>query len=71
MGGELNQGRMHVGERERDLGAPWPGSKPWSECKATGYYPDTPPWIAGWLVVIVDNVMHILINGLAIAYFAS
>ena len=50
---------------------PWPGSKPWSECKATGYYPDTPPWAAGWLVVIVDNLMHILINGFAIAYFAG
>lgn len=50
---------------------PWPGSRPWSECKATGYYPDTPEWAAGWLVVIVDNLMHILINGFAIAYIAS
>ena len=50
---------------------PWPGGRPWSECKETGYHPDTPPWVAGWLVVIVDNLMHILINGFAIAYFAG
>ncbi|NIM70571.1 MAG: DUF3307 domain-containing protein, partial [Xanthomonadales bacterium] len=45
---------------------PWPGSRPWSECKATGFDPDTPAWSAGWLVVIIDNLMHILINGFAI-----
>jgi hypothetical protein len=38
---------------------PWPGSAPWSECSKTG---------AGWLVIIIDNVMHILINGVAINY---
>ncbi len=47
---------------------PWPGSRPWSECKATGFGPDTPPWVAGWLVVIIDNLVHILVNGLAITY---
>ncbi len=47
---------------------PWPGSAAWSECQKTGFHPDTPPWLAGWLVIIVDNIMHILINGLAITY---
>jgi hypothetical protein len=47
---------------------PWPGSAPWSECTKTGFRPDTPPWLAGWLVIIVDNIMHIVINALAIAY---
>jgi hypothetical protein len=47
---------------------PWPGSAPWYECSKTGFHPDTQPWLAGWLVIIIDNVMHILINGLAIAY---
>lgn len=47
---------------------PWPGSAPWSECEETGFHPDTQPWIAAWLVIIIDNIMHILINGLAIAY---
>jgi hypothetical protein len=49
---------------------PWPGSSPWSECRETGFHPDTPTWPAGWLVIIVDNIMHIVINGLALHYFA-
>lgn len=47
---------------------PWPGSLPWSDCRETGYSPDTPTWLAGWLVIIIDNIIHITINGLAIAY---
>ena len=47
---------------------PWPGARPWSECSKTGFPPDTPPWMAGWLVIIIDNVLHVLINGLAIHY---
>lgn len=47
---------------------PWPGSLPWSECTETGYPPDTPPWMARWLLIIVDNILHVLINGVAIYY---
>lgn len=47
---------------------PWPGSATWAESSKTGYHPDTPPWLAGWLVIIVDNTLHILTNGLAIAW---
>lgn len=47
---------------------PWPGSASWSECARTGFHPDSPPWMAAWLVIIIDNIMHILINGAAIAY---
>ena len=36
---------------------PWPGSAAWPECRATGFHPDTPPWMATWLVIIIDNVM--------------
>lgn len=50
---------------------PWPGSAPWRECSRTGFHPDTPPWIAAWLVIIIDNIMHIVINGLAIAYIGT
>ncbi|MDH3990903.1 MAG: DUF3307 domain-containing protein [Gammaproteobacteria bacterium] len=50
---------------------PWPGSAPWSECSKTGYHPDTPPWLAGWLLIIVDNIMHIVINGLALTYIGA
>jgi hypothetical protein len=34
----------------------------------TGFTPDTPPWLAVWLLIIVDNCAHILINGLALKY---
>ena len=47
---------------------PWPGSAPWSECRQTGFHPDTPRWLSGWLVIIIDNILHILTNGLAIAF---
>jgi hypothetical protein len=40
----------------------------WSECSDTGYHRDRPPWMAVWLMIIADNVMHILINGLALEY---
>lgn len=45
---------------------PWPGSRPWSECEKTGYPPETPPYLAAWLLILVDNIIHILINGAAI-----
>lgn len=48
---------------------PWPGSRPWAECTKTGYPPDTPIWMSTWLLIIVDNIIHIVINGLAIYYF--
>lgn len=48
---------------------PWPGSRPWAECSKTGYPPDMPIWMSTWLLIIVDNTIHIVINGLAIYYF--
>jgi hypothetical protein len=48
---------------------PWPGSKPWSECRETGFANNgLPPYLSAWLVIIVDNIMHVVINGLAISY---
>jgi len=47
---------------------PWPGSDSWYERSTTGFPPDTPPWLAGWLLIIVDNTLHVLINGVAIHY---
>lgn len=41
---------------------------PWSECQGTGYYKDRPVWLATWLMIITDNVMHVICNGLAIQY---
>jgi len=47
---------------------PWPGRRSWEECKETGYPPETPKWMATWLMIIVDNTLHVLINGAAITY---
>ncbi|MGV9540908.1 DUF3307 domain-containing protein [Nocardia beijingensis] len=35
---------------------------------ATGYPDDTPPWLAVWLLIIADNVLHMLINVAAIVW---
>lgn len=42
--------------------------KPWEECSATGYSKDVPAWLSVWLLIIADNILHVLINGLAIRY---
>lgn len=36
----------------------------------TGYPDDVPAWLSVWLLIIADNTLHILINGLAIKVFA-
>lgn len=41
---------------------------PWSECVATGYHKDRPVWLATWLLIIVDNTLHIICNAGAIAW---
>lgn len=41
---------------------------PWSDCVATGYPAARPAWLAVWLLIIADNIMHVLINGLALKY---
>ena len=40
----------------------------WTDCAGTGYHKDRPAWLAVWLLIIADNVMHVLINGLALRY---
>ena len=34
----------------------------------TGYGVDTPPYIRFWLVVIVDNTLHLIINHVSLSY---
>ncbi len=46
-----------------------PGNLSWKECQVTGYPPNREPWMAVWLLIIADNIIHILINGLAFYYF--
>lgn len=41
---------------------------PWRECSATGYPPDRPQWLAVWLLIIADNVLHVLCNAAALAW---
>jgi Protein of unknown function (DUF3307) len=42
--------------------------KPWKEYSATGYHESTPPFLAVWLMIITDNLLHIIINALALYY---
>lgn len=47
----------------------WMGpNRPWSECVATGYPADRPAWLTVWLLIIADNTLHVLCNGLALNY---
>lgn len=36
---------------------------PWRECFVTGYDMHRPQWVTLWLMIIADNVCHVLING--------
>lgn len=45
--------------------------KPWRECVATGYHESRPAWLSVWLLIIADNVMHVLCNGFALAALAE
>lgn len=57
--------RFVVYAKNRLAPRPW---APWSECRATGYPPDAPPWLAVWLLIAADNLIHVAINALALAY---
>jgi dolichol kinase len=45
--------------------ATWPR---WEECSQTGYHTNRPPFMAVWLLIITDNLMHITINAFALNY---
>jgi hypothetical protein len=40
--------------------------KPWAACRATGYDPDLPVWLSTWLLIAVDNTLHVTVNALCI-----
>jgi hypothetical protein len=42
----------------------------WADCRATGYPPDKPEWMAVWLMIIADNTMHVVINSVALVQLA-
>lgn len=52
----------------KNFAGPWGGNPQWEECKATGYPPDRPAWLTVWLLIIADNIMHVVINGLSLRY---
>jgi hypothetical protein len=41
---------------------------PWSSCQGTGYPPDRPPFLAVWLLIVADNILHVVINALALRF---
>lgn len=41
---------------------------PFSVCSATGYPPDRSAWLAVWLLIFADNILHIAINGAALRF---
>lgn len=42
---------------------------PWIDCSTTGYPKTRPDWLAFWLMIICDNLLHIICNGVALKYF--
>ncbi len=42
---------------------------PWAECSSTGMPVEAPAYLATWLVIIADNVMHVVINAVSIKWF--
>jgi len=42
---------------------------PWSECHTTGYHKDRPAWLSVWLIIISDNTLHIICNGIALSWW--
>jgi hypothetical protein len=53
----------------KNLIAPPSEWRSWSDCSATGYPSDCPPWLAVWLMIIADNTMHIICNQIALSYW--
>lgn len=52
----------------KNLAAPRSKRHTWEESKVTGYPPAAPEWLAIWLMIITDNVLHISINVAAITW---
>lgn len=36
----------------------------------TGYSPDVPAWLSVWLLIYLDNTIHLICNGFALYYFS-
>lgn len=42
----------------------------WSSCSGTGYDVERPQWMTVWLMIVADNVMHVLCNAAALRWLA-
>lgn len=48
-----------------------PRNAPWLECTRTGFPDDKQPaWIGLWIMIVVDNTMHVIINGAALRWLS-
>ena len=52
----------------KNFQAPFHANPPWRECMATGYPPERPAWLSVWLLIILDNVLHLAVNGAALRW---
>lgn len=43
---------------------------PWAECAATGYHETRPAFLAVWLLIIADNLLHVGINAAALKWLS-
>ncbi len=41
---------------------------PWGECSKTGYHEERPDWLSLWLLIAVDNTIHVLLNAVAVRW---
>lgn len=58
----------HISWAKNFLAPPsdWPSE--WKACEATGYGPEKPLWMSVWLMIIVDQILHVACNAFAIRY---
>lgn len=56
---------LHWDEKGKYQGYHWA----LKELTVTGYPPHRPIWLAFWLTVIADNIIHVFCNALAIYFF--
>ena len=40
----------------------------WKDHNGTGYNNNDPAWLTVWLLIITDNIMHIICNGIALKF---
>lgn len=60
-----SQGSYHVRQTKWRVTKWW---REWKDCSVYGYPDDNVPYIAVWLLIITDNLMHIVINSFALRY---